>query len=64
EDDPHQVVGTGFVIMILHGGSDFIVGLGHNLLNLNALLVVAPGLEWIKVCHNGKEDCSSQIQGA
>ncbi len=51
EDDPNQVVGAGVVVAILHGGSNFVVRLGHDLRRGNLLQVVAETAKGMNVCH-------------
>jgi len=56
ENNPHQVIRTGLVVAFLHCRGDFVVGLGHNLLDRHALGIVAPSLKWRNECHRGKAE--------
>ena len=64
KDDPDQVIRTRLVVPFLHGGGDFVVGLGHNLLNRNALGVIAPGPKWRNSAIKGTQNCSRRGPGS
>ncbi len=56
ENNPHQVIRTGFVVVFLHGRGNLVVGLGYNLLERSAVRVVAPSLKWIDKRHKGNAE--------
>jgi len=60
QDDSDQVVGAGFVIAILHRRGNFVVGLGHDLLQRYAIGIVTQSSKWGDDCHNGTENCSRE----
>ncbi len=51
EDDAHQIVGAALVVGLLHGGGDFVVGLGDYVVQPDDGGIVAPGAKWIDAGH-------------
>ena len=51
EDDADEVVGAGLVVALLHGGGDLVVGLGDDILHVDAGGVVTEGVEGVEAGH-------------
>lgn len=51
EDDADEVVGAGFVVALLHGRGDLVVGLGDNVFHVDAGGIVTEGAEGIDAGH-------------
>ncbi len=51
EDDADEVVGAGFVVALLHGRGDLVVGLGDDVLHVDAGGVVTEGAEGVEAGH-------------
>ncbi len=51
EDDADEIVGAGFVVALLHGRGDLVVGLGDDVFHVDAGWVVTEGAEGVKTGH-------------
>ena len=51
ENDADEVVGAGFVVALLHGRSDLVVGLGEDVFHVDAGGVVTEGAEGVETGH-------------
>ena len=51
EDDADEVVGAGFVVALLHGRGDLVVGLGDDVFHVDAGGVVTKGAEGVDAGH-------------
>src|SRR5579872_1024501 len=59
QDDANQIVGIGIIVTVSHFRCDFVIGLGHNLRQINAGGVVTQSAEWCNVSHSRKGNCTS-----
>ena len=60
--DCNQIVWTRSIVPLLHGGSDFVVGLGNNVAQLHAIGIVSQGAEGMNFCHGASRSGASAAE--